>query len=620
MAFSALVGHELMHSGGRFLRPITRTAEYVANWATANEMPPAERLMDLFVHGWISATTADEVLLLHGISTNLDGAHVATVDVEAGNKRRALWNQVVYSQQELPTVGELGVLRNRGLLDDARYDQSLRRKGFVSLGVREEVGNLRFELPGPSDLVRFAVRHVFEPELVKYLTYPAERDRGPFLLDIFHQASGINYPIFSGPLAPTVQMVTGKPPEEFVRLYADAGLPEPTWADAYWWSHWVLPSATQGYEMLFRLRPDRDRRFDPPFAREENFSKADLDLLLRANDYPVFYRDKLAAIAYRIPGIRFLRQLRATEVFDRAAVQELLLRQGYSPGDAAVLAESVERNEVSARRRQIEQQAKGQLAKYWELGIIDQGQYIDLLVEHGMTQDDAVQAATLGNLDLTFKRVEGIVRFTRGQFTKGALSDVEAADHLRQAGIVEPRVSQYIQDWQLELAEKHREISAEKAVQWACKGLISAEQLRNRLVNLGYRESDVNGLVAEAAICQANLAARAAARADRDARQTQRALQQQQRNAARAIVEARRQLARHGTPAQLRKWFCQGHVGEGEVYSRLRFLGWPDIDITRLIGDCQSGKSTGRGGQRGGATIGGGGAPGGAPPAGGPPG
>jgi hypothetical protein len=357
--------------------------------------------------------------------------------------------------------------------------------------------------------------------------------------------------------------------------------------------------------MYFRYRPDRDRRFDAPGTSTLNFSRADLDLLLRANDYPPYYRAALAGIAHRIPGIRFLRQLRATDVFDKSLVKELLLRQGYSDGDANVLAESVERSDRDQRRRGIEQQAKGQVAKYWELGIIDDQGYQDLLVKHGLTVGDAKEAVNLANLDLQFKRVTKIVQFVRRQYITGAITREQAIAQLRQVGVTDDRIALYVEDWQLEIKAKHKEVSAGKAVQFACKGLISAANLRLRLTNLGYQEADVGPLMQEAVICQQSLAARAAAIEARANRQLQSSLKQQQRAAAQAIVTARRQLASHGSPAQLRKWFCQGHIGELEVYSRLRFLGWPDVDITRMIGDCKSATGSGKGGKRGPAATGG---------------
>jgi hypothetical protein len=606
MSVTGYFAHQVLHSGSSVIDAAGRTIEQSVNMIAGNEVPPAESLFHLGITGMIDERSMQEGLLRHGISVTVAGDPQFGTAVGAQAWIQELWNQHYFAQQHLPSPNEIFTLTNRGLFVEATLDRLLERHGFSDPRIRAAMSNLRFEVPGPSDLVRFSVRHVFEPDIVAALGY---NDEFNATLDFFHRLQGLNYPIFSGPFGEQYRkFLETVPPEQRVdeRSYERFGLSEPTWAQAFWWAHWVTISPSQAYEAFFRLRPGRNEAFDPPFARGINFTFDNLLQSLRVNDYPKKLRPILAAIAHRVPGIRFLRQLRATEVFTKADVTELLRRQGYSEGDAAVLAESVERNDRDVRRRGIEQQAKGQLARYWELGAIDSAQYRALLKEHGLTPTQADETVALADLDLKYKRLTKIIDFVRRQFIKGVLDANQAANQLRQAGVVNDRISVYIEDWQLEIQTKHREISAAKAVQWACKGLITAADLQARLENLGYRPEDVSALIAEARVCQAALASRAASQQAKQQAASARQLQQIQRDAARAIVNARRQLAAHGSPAQLRKWFCQGHLSQMDLYSRLRFLGWPDEDITRLISDCKSATGGKQGGQRGGSTVGGG--------------
>lgn len=617
MSATTWFAHQVFSAASEVFGAVGRVTEQSVNLLAGNEIPPADALFRLGVTGMIDERSMQELLLQHGISVTVAGDPQLGTAIGAQAWIQDIWNQHYFAQQSLPSPNETFTLTNRGLFTEQNLDRILERHGFQSELFRKAMANLRYEIPGSSDLVRFSVRHVFEPDLIERLGY---NDEFRPILDFWHRLQGLNYPLFSGPFQQQIgqfEQQRGLEPGSFLRSYAGVGLEDPTWAQAFWWSHWVVPSPSQAYEMYFRLRPDRNRAFDPPFARELDFTLDDLNLNLRANDYPPRVRSALAAIAHRIPGIRFLRQLRATDVFTQKDVTELLLRQGYSPGDAAVLAESVERNDASARRKTIEQQAKGQLAKYWELGAIDAGQYRDLLIQHGLAPAQADETVALADLDLKFKRLQKIVDFVRKQFITGVVNAAQAANQLRQAGVVNERVATYLEDWDLEVKVKHREISAQKAVQWACKGLITVDQLQNRLTNLGYAPQDIEGLIAEARVCQAGLAARAATQLVRQQAASAKQLQAVQRNAARAIVEARRQLASHGSPAQLRKWFCQGHLGQADLYSRLRFLGWPDEDITRLISDCKSTVGGGSGGKRGGSTLGGGSGVSGGGPAGG---
>lgn len=606
MSATTFFAHNVLHYGSDVITAVGRPIEQSVNMLAGNEVPSPESLLHLGITGMIDERSMQEALLRHGISLTVAGDPQFGTAIGAQAWIQELWNQHYFAQQHLPAPNEAFTLTNRGLFTESNLDRILERQGYSDPRIRAALANLRLEIPGSSDLVRFSVRHVFEPDLIERLGY---NDEFRPILDFWHRLQGLNYPLFAGPFQRQIaefELSRGLEPGSFLRSYAASGLEDPTWAQAFWWSHWVVPSAGQAYEMYFRLRSDRNRNFDPPFARDINFGLDDLNLLLRANDYPPRIRSALAAIAHRIPGIRFLRQLRATEVFSKEDVKELLLRQGYSAGDATVLAESVERNDATQRRRKIETDAKGQLAKYWELGIIDADKYRELLQQHGLTANDARDAVQLAELDLQGKRVARIVEFIRKQYLKGVINNNQALAQLLQVGVVQPRAGLYVDDWTLEINVQFKQISAQKAVKWACEGLISVEQLRNRLQNLGYDREDQNGLVAEATVCSATRATRAAAQQARDQRQTVRELQQQQRAAAQAILAARRQLASHGTPAQLRKWFCAGSLGQAELYSRLRSLGWPDADITRLISDCKSAIGGGKGGQRGGSVIGGG--------------
>ena len=603
MSITTFMAHQALSTGSELIDAFGRTGTYSINMLAGNLIPPAESLIHLGVTGMIDERSMQEGLLRHGISLTVAGDPQTGQALGAEAWVQELWNQHYFAAQELPSPEEIFQLTNRGILSDGNMDRLLERRGFQSQSIRTAVENLRYDIPGSSDLVRFSVRHVFEPDLIAALGYNEEFRP---ILDFWHRTQGLNYPLFSGPFSKSIEVFEqqiGLPPGTFLASYREVGLGDPTWAQAYWWSHWVLPSPTQGYEMLFRLRPDRNRAFDPPQARGIDFTPAQLELLLRANDYPPAYRAPLAAIAYRVPGIRFLRQLRSTDTFEQNDVVELLLRQGYSEGDAKVLAASVERADKQARRRQIETESKATLGRYWELGIITDDDYLRLLVQHGLTPADAQETLALAQVDLKYQRIRKIVTAVHKKYIRGEVNDAQAANLLHQAGINADRAGQLLEDWRLELSPTRKTISAQHAQKMACQGLMTLADLAVRLKNLGYPDQDVAALVAEALVCQQGRATQAAEKSAK-ARQAQiLALQRQQKEAAQAIQAARRQLAAHGSPAQLRKWYCAGHIGQAEVYSRLDFLGWPVADIERLLADCSTGSGKGSGGPRGGPNL-----------------
>lgn len=586
------VAHYAVSAGGSLLDVLKRPASDAINRAFPNKPPEPEQLIAAYIKDWIPAVALDVGLQGHGIASNVSGVNPGGEDVEKFKGLSKLWKRVVYSGQHVPSSHEAFTLANRGAINNDDMDQYLRRDGFLTHSVRQDLSHLRYEVPGPSDLVRFAVRHVFEPDLIEHLGY---NDEYRPTLDIFHACQGLNYPILGDTSAYDVSGMEPRLQEAStaaVAQYAAAGLEIPTWAQCYWWAHWVLPSPSQGYQMLFRLRPDRITKYDPPEAKGLSFDLKDLNLLLRANDYPPFYRPYLAAISHATPGIRFLRQLVSTDVFGKEDIKDTLLRQGYSDGHAEVLTESVIRQDKLQRRKTVESQAKSQIERYWSLGIIDAQQFNTMLQQHGLSPDDAALTVSLADTQLQYERVKSIVTVLRTRFRKGKADAAQTRLELIQVGVRSDRADQYLQDWQLELQEKEKEVSAAQNVKWACQGLITLGDLISRLHNLGYHDEDIKILATEAEMCAADRAAKALANIARENEKAQKRLKQIQKDAQTAIRTAQAQLAKHGNPQQLRKWFCEGHIAELDVYNRLEFLGWPPADITRLISDCRTAKET----------------------------
>ncbi len=105
---------------------------------------------------------------------------------------------------------------------------------------------LAYPIPPVADIITMAVREAFSPEIARrfgqYEDYPPE----------------------------------------FEEWAVKKGL-TPEWSQRYWASHWSLPSANQGFEMLHRGVID----------------ESELHLLLRALDIMPFWRDRLLQIAYR---------------------------------------------------------------------------------------------------------------------------------------------------------------------------------------------------------------------------------------------------------------------------------------------------------------------------------
>jgi hypothetical protein len=130
--------------------------------------------------------------------------------------------------------------------------------------------------------------------------------------------------------------------EDFKKWMRTQGYSE-YWADSFWASHWTLPSAQQGFEMFHRLRPGR-------VGADVSFPEEELARLLKQQDVLGFYRNRLTAIAYNPITRVDIRRMRRAGVISKEEVEERYRDVGYSPADAALLAEWTERDQEPAER------------------------------------------------------------------------------------------------------------------------------------------------------------------------------------------------------------------------------------------------------------------------------
>ena len=360
---------------GPALRPVTQA---VANetWAQFPNRPlTPDEAADAVVRAVMGLDEAQREALASGINAERFAAMVELAgDPPAVEQTLSLWN--------------------RGVIGEDRVDEALRQSGLKAewLG---PVKALRTMLVPFSDTIRLAVREVFSPSLRQTLDldadYPSElTDRarslglseqaardlwaGHWDLPSYTQATemlfrgeisraeftsllrALDYaPRWRGPLEaiarriPTMQDfqrlvrrevynpaqrqqlgLDAEYPAAFTEKAALHGMSEQDARDL-WAGGWRLPSALQGYRMLWRGEID----------------EGELDGLLKALDYPPLWRDRLANIARLVPGRIDLRRMFAAGVIDRAEVKRGYQRLGYSEPDAETLTRFAEQQAAS---------------------------------------------------------------------------------------------------------------------------------------------------------------------------------------------------------------------------------------------------------------------------------
>jgi len=142
-------------------------------------------------------------------------------------------------------AGDALALLRRGEIDQAGFFDRLAQNGFDSQAM-VDLATLKDVIPGPTDLVRMALREAFRDDVAAQWSYDEDM------------------------------------PPEFTTWMQKQGY-KPEWAQKYWRAHWALPSTLQGFEMRHR----------------DVIDDGELETLLRISDIPRKWRENLTKIAYR---------------------------------------------------------------------------------------------------------------------------------------------------------------------------------------------------------------------------------------------------------------------------------------------------------------------------------
>lgn len=218
----------------------------------------------------------------------------------AGNYWAAHWDLPSYEQ---------GVrMLFRGEISQGQFEALLKALDYAPTW-RQKLLNIAKAIPPLQDMIRFAVRDAYSPETVSRFGLDAE------------------FPAVFGQQAELHGM-------------------EPENSQLYWRAHWRLPSALQGYRMLWR----------------GEITAAELDLLLKTLDYPPFWRDRLANIARIVPGRIDLKRLLRHEIITQAEVLAGYKRLGYGDQDAQHMTDiAVAETETGAVAQRWAERARGRL-------------------------------------------------------------------------------------------------------------------------------------------------------------------------------------------------------------------------------------------------------------------
>lgn len=420
---------------------------------------------------------------------------------------------VMRSGREKPTAREYDLLYRRKYISQEQSATGMRRAGALDDDEAQLLRLLNDQWPGLADVIRMMVRDVADPDAVRRAGLDTDFEKKwQGKLKEFGDALGV-------------------PPD--IALY-------------YWRAHWKLPSATQLFEMLHRLRPDAADEF-------AGVTADDVREALKQDDMAPAWVDHLMAISYKVVTRVDARRMYTLHTIDDEQLQGYFQDEGYTERDAKSLVEFSKENRRIAElkaaglpsvRSMVNAYARG------EAGTSDLMEVAQQLLPQPEQLDTAMQAADLAR-DLVNRRqqIAGIKR----QYVSGLIGDDDTRQILFGIGVDPDEVAAFLFTWKILMQKKGKQPSAAQLCKWRYYGIITAAQQTTALVNVGWAPADALRIVRE---CEREIAEKEAKAAAKAAQDAAKAVKQAEKEAAasrkKSLDEAKefaRRNGRNGVPA-----------------------------------------------------------------------
>jgi predicted NBD/HSP70 family sugar kinase len=245
---------------------------------------------------------------------------------------------IIRNREALLSALDYIAIYRRGVITREQFVQEMRAHGFTDERIEMMLKASEF-IPTPQDLIHLAIRDVFTPEVVE------------------------KYQLFSDI------------PSAYLEFCEKIGLSK-DWAEKYWGAHWVLPSPTQGYEMLHRGLITRD----------------DLALLLKTADYAPGWRQPLIDISYNPLTRVDVRRMHKLGVLNRDQVKRAYLDLGYTEENAehlTIFTEKLNSEEAKVEKKPERDLTASNIETAYKRKAIDHATAMSMLIDIGYDDYEA---------------------------------------------------------------------------------------------------------------------------------------------------------------------------------------------------------------------------------------
>lgn len=413
------------------------------------------RQIDKFIHSNLPDINSLLTFLYFGL---IDETKFRDIMLEQGFDFETIQNYLK-TKERLLTINDYIIAWRRKLLRDEIVDDYLQKQGLSQQSINL-LKLMASEIPHISDLIRFMVRDVFNESIVKKYSYDEEY------------------------------------PQDIEQYTEKLGLSK-FWTEKYWLAHWELPSPTQGYEMLHRLRPGKTNN---PFTID------DLRELLKISDYPKYYRDRLIEISY-LPLTRVdVRRMYTLGVLDENGVYNAYLDLGYNEENARKLTEFTIKYETSDNENEadkIKSFTKSLLDRLYKKNLIPVDEYIKRMKELKYSDEvinKYVELINYEKLDSMYPDLYlDYIRDTISRVEKGlvnlSITETQARQILSSLGLSESDINYLVlkQKYQFEQIDKEEKINS--LINAYLENAIDESKLNIELNNLNLSANEIDKIL-----------------------------------------------------------------------------------------------------------------------------
>ena len=359
-------------------------------------------------------------------------------------------------------------LYRRGIIPGSYADKALRDNGILNQNEANMLYRATESMPSVSDIVRFMVRDADDNSVAaKYGTDSAFDAKYGEQLKSWARGQGIT--------------------DDVLRYY--------------WRSHWEIPSNTALFEMLHRLRPNRQSSGG---GTGVTVTTNDIKDALVVNDMLPFWADRMIEISYRPLTRTDAQRAYFIDALSEQELKDAYLDIGYSDFNADKLVRFT--RQLKAQRKQ----AKGgtekatSVLKYYKNWLIGETEARQRLVNGGLSEQGAMEALAIADNQRKNESQLLCIKGVKSKYKKYQITDLQAQQELTSIGMAVENIAPTIRNWNCERSFKPKELTLAQVCKAYQNNLINDEEYRRRLSAIGYMEDESGILLEICASAKAN--------------------------------------------------------------------------------------------------------------------